>query len=811
MLLPTILTLLLTPAAEPDKPSFDRDILPVLSDFCFPCHGPDAKARKGDLRLDTAADALRQESPVIVPGKPAESELLRRLGESDRSKVMPPPKFGKKPSPAQVQALERWIASGATWGRHWSLEPPKKAALPAVKPWGHQPWDAFILARLEHEGMAASPEASRATLLRRVSLDLTGLPPTANDLAVFLADQRPDAYERQVDRLLASPRFGERMAWDWLDAARYADSNGYQGDSERTMWPWRDWVTSAFNRNLPYDQFTIWQIAGDLLPNATREQKLATGFLRNHMINGEGGRIPEENRVDYVFDMAETVGTLWLGLTFNCCRCHDHKFDPISNKDYYRLFAFFNRTVVDGSGGNPQTPPVLDAPTPDQEGERERLTLELAQLHLRLEMLEKSLAPKLDNKTENEAGAVLKKALNERGAKELLTVRLALNKHDPAYGKALDERDRLKAAREANERIIPRVMVMADLEKYRDTFLLKTGLYNQPGDKVTAGTPSALPPLATGQPVNRLGLARWLLTAENPLTSRVTVNRFWTQFFGMGLVKTPEDFGTQGERPVHPELLDWLAVDFRESGWDVKRLVRSIVTSATYRQSSVLTPALLDKDPDNRLLARGPRHRLPAWMLRDQALSVSGLLVGKAGGRPVHPYQPEGIWEEATFGNKKYSQDKGDALYRRTIYTFWRRIVGPAEIFDNAPRQVCSVKVYRTNTPLHALLTLNDPTFVESARTLAQRVLLEKGDDVAHLQSMASRVLARPLGPDEKRVLTAALLRARQQFATSPADAEKLLAVGESERDEEIPAVEHAAWTSLAQVLLNLDETLCKE
>ena len=791
-------------------PSFDRDILPVLSDFCFPCHGPDARARKADLRLDTAAGALRTDAGIIVPGKPAESSLIDRMRHADPAKVMPPPKFAKRPTPAQIRTLESWIASGATWGKHWSLTPPRKDPLPTVdSTWPRQPWDALVLARLRKENLKPSPEAGRATLLRRVTLDLTGLPPTDKEMGEFLADTKPDAYDRAVDRLLASPRFGERMAWDWLDAARYADSNGYQGDAERTMWPWRDWVVQAFNKNLPYDQFTLWQIAGDLLPDATHEQKLATGFLRNHMINGEGGRIPEENRVDYVFDMAETVGTVWLGLTFNCCRCHDHKYDPLTQRDYYRLFAFFNRTAVDGSGGNPQTPPVLDAPSPIQASERVRLAAELARVQTAIAMLERDFGAKLDGSSE--AGKALKKKLADRSATESLAVRKAMKDLSKEYGPLLDEHEKFKAARDANERIIPRVMVMADQPTYRDTHLLKTGLYNQPGDKVDAGTPQALPPLPGGAPVNRLGLARWLLAPENPLTARVTVNRIWTQFLGMGLVKTPEDFGIQGERPIQPELLDWLAVDFRESGWDVKRLIRSIVTSATYRQTSVVTPELLEKDPENRLLARGPRHRLPAWMLRDQALAVSGLMVDKQGGRPVNPYQPEGIWEEATFGNKKYSQDKGDALYRRTLYTFWRRIVGPAEVFDNAPRQVCSVKVYRTNTPLHALLTLNDPTYIEAARQLAQKAIETGGDETARLQWIARRVLGRPLADAEIPTLAKALATARAQYQSAPAEAEKLLKVGETESDEDLPAPEHAAWTVVAQIVLNLDETLCKE
>jgi mono/diheme cytochrome c family protein len=709
-----------------DPVDFGREILPILSDNCFQCHGPDAKARKAELRLDTEAGALRKADPVMIPGKSGESEVIRRLLSTEKSKRMPPPKTGRTLTARQITVLRQWIDEGAKWGKHWAFEKPRRPALPVVRDtqWPRNPLDHFILARLKQEGLNPSPEASRATLIRRVTLDLTGLPPTPQQVDAVLADDSPDWYEKLVDRLMASPHYGERMVWEWLDAARYADSNGYQGDGERTMWPWRDWAVDAINRNLPFDEFTIWQLAGDLLPNATFQQKLATAFCRNHMINGEGGRIPEENRVDYVMDMAETTGTVWLGLTFNCCRCHDHKFDALTQRDYYSLFAFFNQTPVNGGGGDPATKPVLE------------------------------VIPKL------------------------LTLKPV------------------------------RVMVMEDMAKPRETFILSRGNYEKPGEKVTAAIPAALP---AAKASNRLDLARWLVTTDNPLTARVTVNRAWMQFFGTGLVKTPEDFGVQGEKPSHPDLLDWLACEFR-SNWDVKALHRLIVTSATYRQSSKVTPALHERDPQNRLLASGPRFRLPSWMIRDQALAASGLLARQIGGPPVNPYQPPGVWEEATFGGKRYQQDHGDALHRRSVYTFWRRIIGPTPFFDTAPRQTCVVKPTRTNSPLHALTTLNDVTYVEAARALAERVLTAVGPEPEPRLDLAFRlVLARQPNSEEKSVLLAALARLRREFADDPTAAKKLLAVGESKRNDKLDVIEHAAWTALATALLNLDETLTRE
>jgi hypothetical protein len=808
----------------PASIDFSREILPILSDNCFLCHGPDVKTRKANLRLDTRDGALRRQDPVIVPGQSVESELFLRISSSDEAEVMPPPRSNRTLTPAQVTLLKSWIDSGARWGQHWALEPPRHPALPPVKQgnWPANGIDRFILQRLEREALPPAPEAPKETLLRRVSLDLTGLPPAPEDVDALLADTAPDAYERLVDRLLASPAYGERMAWDWLDAARYADSNGYQGDQDRTMWPWRDWVIGALNANLPFDQFTVEQIAGDLLPGAAREQKLATAFCRNHMINGEGGRIAEENRIDYIMDMTETVGTIWLGLTFNCCRCHDHKFDPLRQRDYYALFAFFNQTPVTGGGGNPQTPPVLDLATPEQVAKQAEVAAGLKAAVKKVAQIEQTLFPHAPEKPASDSPkatvlkpeivALLELAPDRRSRAQVERLVGFWEAAEPAYAALLKAHIAAIDARASAAQSVTRVMVMEDMPAPRETFLLARGSYEKPTEKVTAAVPGALPPLESDAPRNRLGLARWLVAPANPLTPRVTVNRVWQQFFGNGLVKTPEDFGVQGEKPSHPELLDWLAAEFVQSGWDIKALHRLIVTSATYRQASRVPPALAERDPQNRLLARGPRYRLPAWMIRDQALAASGLLVPNRGGPPVKPYQPAGVWEEATFGTKKYAQDHGAALYRRSLYTFWRRIIGPTAFFDTASRQTCVVKPGRTNSPLHALLTLNDVTYVEAARALAQRVLLEADPSPqARVERAFRRVLARRPSASEMEVLLASLTRITGEFAGDPQGVERHLNVGESKRNPRLDPLEHASFTVLCSALFNLDEALSKE
>lgn len=810
---------------------FSRDVLPILSDACLQCHGPDEKKREANLRLDEETSAKRVQDGVAIirPGQSSDSELMRRIISRDPDQQMPPPKFARKLTAGEIETLKRWIDDGAQWSGHWAFQPLVRPPLPTLKDAANNvsnPIDVFVRVKLEREQLAPSPRAPLSTLQRRVTLDLTGLPPRPDDVDDTAQDaaQRPldEAYARLVDRLLASPEFGERMSWDWLDAARYADSNGYQGDGERTMWPWRDWVVRTLNDNQPYDEFSVWQLAGDLVPNATNEQQLATAFLRNHMINGEGGRIAEENRVDYVMDMTETVGTVWLGMTFNCCRCHDHKYDPLSRRDYYSLFAFFNQTPVDGGGGNPQTPPVIDAATADQNALLKEWDVTIRHAARDLEAFEVTFLPRPAGKPASESDrlakapanvkAALQPATTARNRNQLLELEKHFEKDAPEYLKVVRKLRESLDNRESLRKSIVRVMVMADLPQPRQTFLLDKGLYDKRGEVVTAAVPSKLPKLADGQPLNRLGLARWLMSRENPLSARVTVNRLWQQFFGIGLVKTSEDFGLQGEPPANRELLDWLAAEFVASGWDIKGLVRLMVTSETYQQSSRISPQHWERDPANRWLARGPRFRLPSWMLRDQALAASGLLVRTIGGPPVKPYQPTGVWEEATFGNKRYQQDSGSALYRRSLYTFWRRIIAPSMFFDNASRQVCTVKPFRTNTPLHSLLTLNDPTFVEAARVLAQRALLtEPTDPVSRLDVVFRQVLARRASLAERDVLLAGLQRVTTQFAADAAAANKLLAIGEAQRDATLDSVEHAAWTALCLSVLNVDEALTKE
>lgn len=820
-----------------EAPRFSLDILPILSANCFECHGPDAHARQADLRLDTRDGALRAENPIIKPGDRQASELIRRLTTADPDERMPPAKTGKALTQAEVEALGAWIDAGAEWGKHWAFEPPVRPEVAAIEFDGfpiRNPIDAIVLAQLRSVGLAPSPEAARETLLRRVSLDLTGLPPTLEEADAFLADTSADAYEKVVDRLLASSRFGERMAWEWLEAARYADTNGYQGDPTRSMYFWRDWVIDAWNSNMPFDRFTIEQIAGDLLPQPEQSQLIATGFHRNHMINGEGGRIAEESRVDYVQDRVETTGTVWLGLTFNCCRCHDHKFDPLTQREYYSLSAYFNS--IDETGANDAgglAHPLLTIATPE-----ESRALELARNHEQetlaaLEAIENELrqgmteweanlaAPKPDS-----IAPILEKPSSERSDEERQRLFEFRRDQDAKYQEAKAKRDAAQQERERLAGALPRTMVMRERAEPRETFILTRGLYDKPGEKVSAGVPAALHPLPPQSPANRLALARWLVAPENPLTPRVIVNRFWQTFFGRGLVTTSEDFGTRGDRPRQAELLDWLASEFvsptfeqptdvspnSSNGWNSKRLIRLIVTSSTYRQSSRTPRQMANHDPSDLLLARGPRFRMPSWMIRDQALAIGGLLVEKKGGPPVKGYQPPGVWEDATFGQITYEQDHGEALYRRSLYQFWRRIVGPTVFFDVASRQTCQVKSSRTNTPLHALTTLNDVTYVEAARALAQRVLLEAASSPEARIERAYRLsLARQPNEQETKIMTELLAKLRQRLERDPEAAKRLLSVGESKRDESLDPIEHATYAAMAGVVLNLDETLTKE
>ena len=799
-----ILSVLLADDAHAAEPvDFSRDVLPILSDNCFECHGPDQNAREADLRLDEKESTLRTDEPIVVPGQSGKSELFRRIISTDSDEVMPPADLNRKLTAQQIATLKRWIDEGATWGKHWAFVAPKRPELPTVQQdgWVRNPIDRFVLARLQREKLSPSPTARRETLIRRVTLDLTGMPPTPEEVAAFLADKSPSAYEKVVDRLFQSSGFGERMVWEWLDAARYADTNGYQGDPTRTMYFWRDWVIAALNGNMPFDQFTIEQLAGDLLPKPSQDQLVATGFHRNHMINGEGGRIAEESRVDYVQDRVETTGTVWMGLTFNCCRCHDHKYDPILQKEYYQFSAYFNS--VDETGRNDArglANPIITLSSPEQKQQLQKLRTAEAEANKKRDEVIKQARVRLDDAKKVDA--------------------------DPQVVAAKKEAEAAKKKREGYERSFSRTMVMRDRAKPRETFILVRGAYNKYADKVAHGVPSILPPLPESAAANRQTLAKWLVEPAHPLTARVTVNRYWQMFFGVGLVKTTENFGLQGDLPSHPQLLDWLATEFispsvaqpsvknshADNAWNVKHMLRLIVTSATYRQSSKVKPALLERDPENRLLARGSRFRLPSWMIRDQALAASGLLVERVGGPPVKGYQPAGIWEEATFGKIRYQQDKGEALYRRSLYQFWRRIVGPTIFFDVARRQTCEVKVARTNTPLHALVTLNDVTYVEAARALAQRILLTPNQtDAARIAEAFRRLTAREPNPLELAVFTRRLKTLREHYKNDPDAAKKLIAVGESKADEKLDATELAAFTGITTIILNLDETITKE
>ncbi len=768
-----LLFLLLPPFAgiafsQSSKVDFQRQIRPLLSDTCFQCHGPDPQVRMAGLRLDLREDFFeaRTSGVPVVPGDPDSSLVFRRITAEDPARRMPPAYSQKTLNDDQVDLIRRWIEEGAVWQQHWAFIPPGRPEPPQVEDtsWPRQDLDRFVLKRLEAEGLDPSPPAQRSRLLRRVTLDLTGLPPTVDELDAFLNDPSPGAYEKAVDRLLASPRYGERMAAAWLDLARYADTDGYQDDEPRTMWRWREWVVDALNQNLSFDQFTVQQLAGDLLPDPGPEQKLATGFLRNNRVNGEGGSIADEFRVEYAVDRVNTVSTVWMGLTVGCARCHDHKYDPISQTEFFRLFAFFNNISEPGTYRRSAAPTIKVPPRVVQR--------RMERIHRKLEILDRS---------------------------------------SPEYAALENEHQRLWEQ-------VPATMIMRE-DEARETFVLARGNYDQPGARVTPGVPGALPPLPPGVPANRLLLARWLVDPSHPLTARVAANRLWQLHFGAGLVPTPEDYGAQGEPPTHPLLLDWLASEMMRLNWDVKAFQRMIVTSATYRASSKLTRVLLQKDPDNRLLARGPRLRLSAEMIRDQALAVSGLLVETVGGPSVKPYQPEGIWDEIAGGStgaykKGYEQGTGDHLYRRSLYSFWRRTIHPPgmEVFDAPSREVCSARRERTNTPLQALTLMNDVTYVEAARALAQRLIREGGPTDEERMGYGFRlVTSRQAKPAEIEVLTRGLQRHRSTYENDPDAARKLVRAGQSHPDPGMDAVELAAHTALANGLLNLDETIHRE
>ncbi|MCP1385686.1 PSD1 and planctomycete cytochrome C domain-containing protein [Runella salmonicolor] len=741
----------------PDRVSYNFDIRPILSDKCLTCHGPDANKRQAGLRLDDPESAFQalKEHPsahAIVAGEPQLSEVFLRITTKDTAKLMPPPASNLKLSSHEIALIEKWIKQGAKYEKHWAFVAPKKPALPEVKKedWPKNEIDYFILHKQEQKGFSPNEEADKERLLRRLSLDLVGLPPTLKMMDSFLADKSPNAYEKAVDELLKNPAYGEKMAVYWLDLARYADSHGYQDDGYRTQWPWRDWVIHALNTNMPYDQFVTWQLAGDLLPNRDNEalykqQLLATGFNRNHKITEEGGVIPEEYRIGYVTDRNDLFGKAFLGMTLECAHCHDHKYDPFSQKEYYQLFAFFNNVKevgIESVIGGPET--------------------------------------------------YAKKPLMEISNDDVKNILTFINKPD-------------------TNRLI--VSVMSDLDTMRKTHILRRGAYDAPGDEVQPNTPSFILPFNKSYPKNRLGLAKWLVDKQNPLTARVFVNQVWQEFFGKGIVKTSGDFGMQGELPSHPELLDWLAVDFMEHGWNIKRLVKQMVMSATYRQSAVVTPEKLATDPDNIFLARAPRYRIHAEFVRDVVLSSSGLLVPKIGGPSVKPYQPAGLWEGATSGRgllSMYVQDHGESLYRRGMYTLIKRTVPPPamSIFDASNRDLCEVKRLKTNTPLQALVMMNDPTVLEASRVLAAKLLQEKSSTQDKITKAFRLIVSRK--PSEKEVSILAAYYDKELKKITKPSAEKLLAVGEYPIPAQLDKTQLAALMRIVNTIYNLEEAITK-
>jgi mono/diheme cytochrome c family protein len=1006
-------------ASVPAAVDYNRDIRPILSDHCYSCHGPDAGKRQGGLRLDRPEDAFKElESGgfAISPGQKEHSKLLARLLASDEER-MPPVEAGPRLKPHEIAKLEQWIAEGAVWKGHWSYLKVERPPLPAVSEsgWAKNEIDYFILRELDREKLKPSPPTDKLALVRRLSFDLTGLPPSIAEIDAFMADTSEGAYDRLVDRLLASPHYGERMAMKWLDLARYADTNGYHVDDHRNIWKFREWVIDAFNRNMPFDRFTIEQIAGDLLPNPTVEQRIASGFHRNVMVTSEGGADPEEYLTKYANDRVTTTASVWLGTTLACAECHDHKYDPFTQRDFYRLYAYFNNIPelgLDTRQGSPV--PNLQIPTAEQAEQLTTLRRQVSELETRIkqevaqatiDLPSPHFAPEqpqeyvwvddalprqaLADGNEGEAswhwvaspqpvlGGRLSSERTAAGfgqhffinSKDRLTIAtgdklfahvyldpdnppqaimlqfnsgnwehraywganifengveatpsrlsmgplpeagrwvrlevdataLGLAVNDPVSGMAfsqfgghvywdkagtinrtpqaakwfdsqlaweLAEKERpksklpdnlqqiikLEAAKRddaqraalrdyfvqfayakvrsqfeplnnqlaelrKNEgelnRAVPVTMVMQENPQMRDTFVLVRGDFRSKGDRVTRGVPASLPPLPAGAPDNRLGLAMWLVDRDNPLVARVTVNRYWQQYFGTGIVKTSDDFGARGQWPTHPELLDWLAAEFVDSGWDVKALQRKIVTSATYRQSAKVDRALLEHDPYNRLLARGARFRLDAEMIRDNALAVSGLLNDTIGGPSVSPYQPAGLWDELTSGDR-YVQSKGRDLFRRGMYVYWKRSIPypPLVTFDAPNREVCTDNRPRTNTPLQALVLMNDPAYVEAARVLAQRIMKEGGADTPARIAFAFRLCtARPPSDEEATILRQVFEHNLARFRQQPAFADKLISIGESPRAAEMDPAELAAWTAVGNVLLNLDETITK-
>jgi hypothetical protein len=743
---------------------FNRDVRPILSNTCFTCHGPDDKLRKARLRLDRekGAGKIRGGSSVLVGGRPDDSELFKRITSNDPKERMPPPKLKKGLTKDQVELVRLWIEQGAKYQGHWSLIPAGRPAVPAVKAaWPRNAIDNFIRARLEKEGLAPSAEADRRTLVRRLSLDLRGLPPTPEEVSAFLADRSEGAYDRLVDRLLLSPHHGERLAVYWLDVVRYADTGGYHSDNQRDLWMYRDWVIKAFNDNLPFDRFVADQLAGDLLPGATRDDRVASGFNRLLQTTEEGGAQPKEYTAKYLADRVRNTSTIFLGLTLGCCECHSHKFDPFAQKDFYRLGAFFADVQELAVGRQPETRFL----TPAQEAQLKQLDGEIAAL----------------SKT----------------------------KADPKRLAAL------KRQRDEIQKAAPATLVSMSGPPRTVRVLPRGNWLDDSGEVVEPGTPGTLPPLGVqGRRATRLDLAKWMVAPENPLTARVFVNRLWMLFFGQGLVKTADDFGSQGAWPSHPELLDWLAVEFRESGWDVRHMIKLMVTSRTYRQTSKVSEKLRHADPYNILLARQGRFRLDAEFVRDNALAVSGLLSRKVGGPSVKPYQPAGYWRFLNFPTREWQADKGPSEYRRGLYTFWQRtFLHPSLLaFDAPTREECTVARPRSNIPQQALVLLNDPTYVEAARALAERLMREGRPSVeGRVRQAYELAVARPATPAEVQLLGGLYARHLRQYRDDRKAAAAFLHVGDRPAPADLDAAELAAWTSVARVVLNLHETITRE
>ena len=830
--------ILIADEGTPDL-DFNRDIRPILAENCFYCHGQDSNKRQGDLRLDLRESAIQP--GAIVPGDAPKSKLVQRMHATDPETMMPPPKSNRRLSAEQKQLLERWISAGAVYQSHWAFVAPVRPPVPAVtrQDWVRTPIDRFVLAKLEKEGLGPSPEADRLTLLKRLSIDLTGLPPTPQEVDDFLADPSEQAYERTVDRLLASQQYGERMALPWLDAARYADSNGFQQDGDTWQWVWRDWVVKAFNQDLGFDQFTVWQLAGDLLPDASTDQKIASAFNRNHLLNGEGGAIAEEQRFVNLFDRMDTTATNWLGLTMACVQCHDHKYDPITQRDYYSLMDAFNRVP---ESGTPQyfssrirvAAPFLELPTEENKVRIAELETQIAATGIEARLASDSAfegwraglfadgKPAEGKGLPDPLSAILRKAEGERSDDEKKSLEPSLRKHfDEKVRPTLVGRIPPLAKLEGLNRQLgdyradklPRLMIMSDANP-RETKILDRGEYLSPTEKVSFATPAFLPPLPAGAPPNRLGFAQWLVAAEHPLTARVQVNRMWQHAFGTGIVKTSEDFGVQSEYPIHGPLLDWLAVEFRERNWSMKAMYKLIVMSATYRQSSRITAEQLTKDSENRLYGRATRMRMPALLLRDWALAAAGLIETRIGGPPVYPYQPDDVWEALAITKERdftYPASTGRDLYRRSLYTFWRRTVNPANMFDTANRQTCRVRGTSTSSPLHALTTLNDPTWVEAARVLAELCTKTEANPEDRLTLAFRRVLARKPTEADRNRLRRAYERQHALYQNDITSAQALLTVGATKRDESLDAADQAALTAVCLAILNFDEALTRE